>query len=175
MLLQNVRNFIHHFILFPLLIPSLDYLPEERSNLLGDVDHSWLQEKEKKSPAKNKIPTPSPTPERERSPPLTSRPVKTESPHARSLLRRMEHAYAMQDGIAFQSVIRDINQRLLSLKNSDKGNALVKATEGWNGMPVELVVHLYEETYQRSAGPRVKELLKYQAFSSTTYGELNSG
>jgi H3 lysine-79-specific histone-lysine N-methyltransferase len=87
----------------------------------------------------------------------------------------MEHAYDKQDGVAFQFIIREINQKLRSIKKSSKGNQLATVTEGWNGMPVELVVHIYEETYQRSAGPRVKELLKYQAFSSTTYGELNSG
>lgn len=87
----------------------------------------------------------------------------------------MDLAYASKDGIAFKCVIREINNKLRALKKHPDGNLLMKNIAAWDGARPELVVHIYEETYQRSAGPRVKELLKYQAFSSTTYGELNSG
>lgn len=40
------------------------------------------------------------------------------------------------------------------------------------GVPVQLWKAIMEETYQRSVGPDVKELTKYPAFSSRTYGEL---
>jgi len=87
----------------------------------------------------------------------------------------MEDAYEKKDGIMFRCAIREINHKLRTLKNDEKGNLLLEKAATWEGMRPEMVVHIYEETYQRSAGPRVKELLKYQAFSSNTYGELNGG
>jgi [histone H3]-lysine79 N-trimethyltransferase len=125
--------------------------------------------------AKHKLLTPSNTPGREASPALTSRPVKEELPSPSSLLKRMRRTYELKDGIGFICIIKEINLKLRSLKKMEQGNALAATPATWEGMPFEVAMHIYEETYQRSAGPRVKELKKYPSFSSNTYGELNSG
>lgn len=104
--------------------------------------------------------------------PPKRRPVKLESPSSSHLLRRMYRNYNSRDGVGFRRVIGDINEELRDLKAR---GILRKAPEAWKGMKLEVLLQIYEETYQRSAGPRVKELLKYQAFSSDTYGELNTG
>ncbi|KAG8826580.1 Nucleosomal histone H3-Lys79 methylase [Serendipita sp. 400] len=105
----------------------------------------------------------------------SSRPIKEVPLYSGNTLRRMERAYKMRDGVGFIRAIKDINYKLRTLKEEENGNQLLRAPASWKGVPPELVMQLYEETYQRSAGPRVKDLVKYQAFSSTTYGELNGG
>jgi H3 lysine-79-specific histone-lysine N-methyltransferase len=151
-----------------------DYLPKEHATLLGDPGYADIT---RTISPKSTIPTPSMTPDREASPASTQSPPppKPVSPHAGNLLKQMDAAYKARDGIMFRSTIREINHKLRGLKNHKDGNLLLRNPAAWDGMRPEMVVHIYEETYQRSAGPRVKELLKYQAFSSTTYGELNSG
>lgn len=39
-------------------------------------------------------------------------------------------------------------------------------------MPKKILMRIIEENYQRSVGPNVPRLKKYEAFSSTVYGEL---
>lgn len=88
----------------------------------------------------------------------------------------MERAYISKDGIAFIATINDINVKLHTLKKKSlDGNLIMRGVSSWQGVPPQVVAHIYEETYQRSAGPRVKELVSYKAFSSDTYGELNTG
>jgi H3 lysine-79-specific histone-lysine N-methyltransferase len=149
-----------------------DYLPKEHAAVLGDPGYADITQPKR---PKQALPTPSITPDREASPASLQPPRKPESPHGGNLIKQMDDAYRMRDGIRFRYTIREINHKLRSLKNHKDGNLLLKNTAAWDGIRPEMVVHIYEETYQRSAGPRVKELLKYQAFSSTTYGELNSG
>lgn len=148
-------------------------MPDEFDKILGDPDY----ERGLKPDLGNGslLPTPSNTPDGGSSPAPTQRPLKPKSPYEGNLFRRMDVAYTSRDGVAFKSAMRDINHKLRTLKMNPDGNLLLKNVTAWDGMRPEVVVHIYEETYQRSAGPRVKELLKYQAFSSTTYGELNSG
>ncbi|KIM34033.1 hypothetical protein M408DRAFT_325565 [Serendipita vermifera MAFF 305830] len=150
------------------------YLPEEFEQALGDPSYDRVPKQE--SARQNlALPTPSSTPDGGSSPASAPRPLKPRSQHEGNLLRRMDLAYTAKDGIAFKSAIREINNKLRALKKSPNGNLLLKNVAAWDGVRPEIVVQIYEETYQRSAGPRVKELVKYQAFSSTTYGELNSG
>ena len=40
------------------------------------------------------------------------------------------------------------------------------------GLPKEVLMRIVDENYQRAVGPNVKTLKKYEAFSSTVYGEL---
>jgi hypothetical protein len=115
---------------------------------------------------------------RSESPLPTSRPVKQESPLVKNILIRMERAYARRDGIAFTGAIRDINEKLRMLKEAANGNILLTKLNSWAGMPFELANQIYEETYQRSAGPQVKQLTKPKSgkvTKSETYGELNIG
>lgn len=46
--------------------------------------------------------------------------------------------------------------------------------ESWTepGLPKPILMRIIDENYQRAVGPNVKTLKKYEAFSSTVYGEL---
>lgn len=46
--------------------------------------------------------------------------------------------------------------------------------ETWTeqGLPKQVLMRIVDENYQRAVGPNVKTLKKYEAFSSTVYGEL---
>lgn len=53
-------------------------------------------------------------------------------------------------------------------------NTLKQVVGSWTerGMPKKILMRIIEENYQRSVGPNVPRLKKYEAFSSTVYGEL---
>jgi hypothetical protein len=147
--------------------------------LLGDIEQcTFSNGRYRQISGRFKPRTQAVAPKRSESPPPTSRPIKQESPLVKNILVRMERAYSRRDGIAFTSAIRDINQKLLMLKEAANGNMLLTKLNSWTGMPFELVNQVYEETYQRSAGPQVKELTKPKSgkvTKSETYGELNIG
>ncbi|PVG00706.1 DOT1-domain-containing protein [Serendipita vermifera] len=151
------------------------YLPAGHTTILGEPREQPMRPSNPKPTTKHKLLTPLNTPGREASPAPTSRPIKEELPSSTSLLKRMRRTYELKDGIGFICVMKEINSKLRSLKKMEQGNALAANPATWEGMPFEVAMHIYEETYQRSAGPRVKELKKYPSFSSNTYGELNSG
>lgn len=158
----------------------LVYLPDEHATLLGDIEQcTFCNGRYRTVLSKFKPRAPTGALKRNDSPPPTSRPVKQESPLSKNLLLRMERAYSRKDGIAFMSAIGDINQKLEKLKTAPDGNPLLNRVKTWGGMPLELVNQIYEETYQRSAGPQVKLLTKPKSGKVTnkseTYGELNIG
>ena len=94
----------------------------------------------------------------------------------RNLLQSMEYAFKARNGPRFVKVIEDINRVIRGLKEHADGNVFLRAPTRWGGVPPHVNEHIYEEVYQRSAGPRVKEITRrLKAFSSTTYGELNCG
>lgn len=94
----------------------------------------------------------------------------------RNLLQSMDYAFKARNGPRFVKVIEDINRVIRGLKDHPDGNVFMRAPTRWGGVPPPMNEHIYEEVYQRSAGPRVKEITRrLKAFSSTTYGELNCG
>ena len=72
------------------------------------------------------------------------------------------------------------NRILRSLKysspprNNPEPNMLMDAPQQWSrgGIPKNVLMRIVDETYQRTAGPNVPKLKRYEAFSSTVYGEL---
>lgn len=53
-------------------------------------------------------------------------------------------------------------------------NSLKQTIASWTekGIPKKVLLRIIEENYQRSVGPNVPKLKRYEAFSSTVYGEL---
>jgi H3 lysine-79-specific histone-lysine N-methyltransferase len=53
-------------------------------------------------------------------------------------------------------------------------NMLKQMVTSWTekGIPKKVLLRIIEENYQRSVGPNVPKLKRYEAFSSTVYGEL---
>lgn len=94
----------------------------------------------------------------------------------RNLLQSMDYAFKARNGPRFVKVLEDVNRVIRELKEHPDGNVFMRAPTRWGGVSPPINEHIYEEVYQRSAGPRVKEITRrLKAFSSTTYGELNCG
>ena len=53
-------------------------------------------------------------------------------------------------------------------------NPLMTKVESWTGKPLphKVLMRIIEENYQRTVGPNIRNLRRYEAFSSTVYGEL---
>lgn len=96
-------------------------------------------------------------------------------------LRLLQRAYRKRDGPRFLKVMDAINTLLRLLKyppmppdpfEPHSPNHFVDAVKSWTQIPPDVVTRILNETYQRAVGPRVAELSRYPAFSSTVYGEL---
>jgi [histone H3]-lysine79 N-trimethyltransferase len=114
----------------------------------------------------------------------SSSPSPPAPPHANHL-RAVQRAIHTHDGPLFLKSINAINDLLCSLKHPrlptdldlfepSPGNSLKEAVKRWTstGLPKEVVMRIVEETYQRCVGPKVRSLGRYEAFSSSVYGEL---
>ena len=140
-------------------------------------------------------PPPSPSPPTQHDPsdasnPLDAPPEPQIPPQPRNdaaqpdHLRLLQRAIRRHDGPLFLSTLESINQLLRSLKYpplpSDvflpaPPNALVSALRSWThprGIPEKVMLRIVDETYQRCVGPNIKNLHRYEAFSSEVYGEL---
>jgi H3 lysine-79-specific histone-lysine N-methyltransferase len=102
------------------------------------------------------------------------------------LLLAVQRAINLKDGPLFMTVMDRVNALLYDLKyprqppdpfSSDIATNPLMATAGsWSntedGLPYKVLMRILEENYQRTVGPNVPKLRKYEAFSSTVYGEL---
>lgn len=99
-------------------------------------------------------------------------------------LRLFQRAIRRHDGPLFLSTLETINHLLRSLKYpplpSDvflpaPPNVLTSTVPSWTypkGIPEKVILRIVDETYQRCVGPNIKNLHRYEAFSSEVYGEL---
>ena len=97
------------------------------------------------------------------------------------LLRAFKRAINLQDGPLFLRSLDAINSILRSIKCPGSPhsllplpNPLMEMVDTWiePGLPKEVLMRIVDENYQRAVGPNIKTLKKYEAFSSTVYGEL---
>lgn len=90
-------------------------------------------------------------------------------------LRDIQRAIHKRDGPLFMKTMDIINAMLRHLKHYSQPLPYYRwAVDSWQGkeLPKELLLRIVEENYQRCVGPHVPKLNRYQAFSSTVYGEL---
>lgn len=89
----------------------------------------------------------------------------------------------LEDGPAFEEVMEEVNELIRTFKyppppddllKPAERNSLMKTPDKWqeSGIPKGVLMRLIEENYQRTVGPNVRKLKRYEAFSSTVYGEL---
>lgn len=102
------------------------------------------------------------------------------------LLLAVQRAINLKDGPLFMKVMERVNHLLHTLKyprqpddpfsTNIPTNPLMGTAESWSnteeGLPYKVLMRIIEENYQRTVGPNVPKLKKYEAFSSTVYGEL---
>lgn len=109
-----------------------------------------------------------------------------------NLLRQLKRAINGRHGPLFRSTLDALNALLLDFKHDTSSpldlsgdafsytpaapppTALAARARAWDGhgLPPALVARIMEETYQRAVGPRIKELRKYESWTSAVYGEL---
>ncbi|KIY47005.1 DOT1-domain-containing protein, partial [Fistulina hepatica ATCC 64428] len=97
-----------------------------------------------------------------------------------SLLRSVQRAIHMHDGPLFvetmqtvNNILRDVKYPVLPDDLIDNPADLPRHTPyKWTDLPKDVLMRVLEENYQRCVGPHVPTLKKYEAFSSTVYGEL---
>jgi H3 lysine-79-specific histone-lysine N-methyltransferase len=53
-------------------------------------------------------------------------------------------------------------------------NPMLDVVQSWTGQPLpeKVLMRIIEENYQRTVGPNIRSLRRYEAFTSTVYGEL---
>ncbi|KIJ60087.1 hypothetical protein HYDPIDRAFT_50523, partial [Hydnomerulius pinastri MD-312] len=107
-----------------------------------------------------------------------------QDPNSPDHLRILQRAIRRHDGPLFLSTLEILNHLLRTLKYpplpSDvflpaPPNALTSSIASWThagGIPDRVLSRIIDETYQRSVGPNVGKLNRYEAFSSEVYGEL---
>ncbi|KAF9040616.1 S-adenosyl-L-methionine-dependent methyltransferase [Panaeolus papilionaceus] len=95
------------------------------------------------------------------------------------LLRTVQRAIETQDGPLFLVAMERVNKLLRSFKSqagpapdSLPRNTMMDTLKSWRTLPEPLMMRIIEENYQRTVGPQVPLLKRYEAFSSTVYGEL---
>ncbi|KAH8918166.1 DOT1-domain-containing protein, partial [Atractiella rhizophila] len=85
------------------------------------------------------------------------------------LLDQLDRAYLAQDGVAFTSTVEWYNRTMRKLKES---GSLKENIQKMNGLPRSLWEPIADQTYERTIGPNVGELKKYESWSNNVYGEL---
>ncbi|KAH9913150.1 DOT1-domain-containing protein [Epithele typhae] len=95
-------------------------------------------------------------------------------------LRLLRRAIKERDGPLFLKVVDAINALLRLFKHppapvdpfDEPREPMHAVVRSWPHIPDGVVKRMVEEVYQRAVGPRIKELKRYEAFSSEVYGEL---
>lgn len=114
------------------------------------------------------------------SDPMPDPPTPPGSPSSRAaapygdLLHKISRAFNKRDGPAFVEHVNNVSRLIRELKESGLcgSNPLIDNVRRWPGMHPKVAKVIIEQTYQRSVGPRIKEVRQYQAWTSNIYGEL---
>ncbi|EAU93345.2 histone-lysine N-methyltransferase [Coprinopsis cinerea okayama7 len=152
------------------------YCTKEQQARFGPNPNDWRSEG--LSPPPSRSPSPSPSTSSSRNPLFRPRTTRSTLP----IIRAFKRAIHRHDGPAFMEAMADVNMLLRELKypyledimSPQLGNGLMAAPTAWTetGLPKGVLMRLIEENYQRTVGPNVRKLKRYEAFSSTVYGEL---
>lgn len=98
------------------------------------------------------------------------------APHAifskQPLLRLLEKAHRRDLGKDFLAALEYYNATLQSLKASGAIRTNIEAMGKEQGIPEAVWMKITGQCYERTVGPRIEELKKYEAFSDSVYGEL---
>lgn len=185
--LYTVVNCVYHLLSVTAFVDILPvYLSPAQKALFGSLPAD---------PLSDDTPPPSPSPLTQPIPsdpsiPLDAPPEPQNPPQPHTdpprpdYLRLLQRAIRRHDGPLFLSTLETINQLLRSLKYpplpSDvflpaPPNIFMSAVHAWTHpreIPEKVILRIVDETYQRCVGPNIKNLHRYEAFSSEVYGEL---
>lgn len=86
------------------------------------------------------------------------------------IMRTLERARARKDGPLFLEAVSRYNAKMRELKRA--GVVRSHITTSMPQIPERLWTKISDQTYERTVGPQVERLGKYEAFSDNVYGEL---
>jgi H3 lysine-79-specific histone-lysine N-methyltransferase len=84
----------------------------------------------------------------------------------------LEKAYRRSLGKDFLSAMDYYNVTLRHLKSSGAIRRNIENMGREQGIPEAVWMKISGQCYERTVGPRIEELKKYEAFSDSVYGEL---
>lgn len=84
----------------------------------------------------------------------------------------LEKAFRRKNGTLFLSALEWYNSVMVSLRESGKLREDITNMGRTTGIPEAVWTKITGQCYERTVGPRIDELKKYEAFSDNTYGEL---
>lgn len=181
-IIDCMYNFFSSFTLF--VNNLLVYLCPAQKALFGSLPSESLSE-DTLPPSQLTQPDLSDTPNPLDAPSELPNPPQPHNDPARpDYLRLLQRAIRRHDGPLFLSTLESINQLLRSFKYPPlpadvflpaPPNVLTPAVCSWThprGIPEKVIMRIVDETYQRCVGPNIKNLHRYEAFSSEVYGEL---
>ncbi|TFK22041.1 DOT1-domain-containing protein [Coprinopsis marcescibilis] len=162
------------------------YCTPEQQQLFGPIPRDWLSDiviPESESDSDSEIPLAQKRALKIATPPIISASSSFSSLSSSTsgnkrgnmtLLRAFQRAVNTRDGPMFLNVMNDINSLLRQIKDGPPQLNLMRAPGTWTetGLPEKVLMRVIEENYQRCVGPNVPKLKKYEAFTSTVYGEL---
>lgn len=88
------------------------------------------------------------------------------------IMRALEKAYRRKNGKDFKEALAWYNTELRSLRERGLIRENIVALGKEQGIPETVWMGITGQCYERTVGPRIEELKKYEAFSDNTYGEL---
>lgn len=88
------------------------------------------------------------------------------------IIRALEKAFRRKNGRAFLEALEWFNSVIVELRSKGSIRENIIAMGARDGIPEAVWMCIAGQCYERTVGPRVDELKKYEAFSDNTYGEL---
>ena len=176
-IIATVRVVCDYFLTAEQAMESFRHIPFQSSSALGEFNFLNATNSTSQSAVRDATPfsdqgTPEPPPSGILTG-ITARAASMSSLNKQQpLLRRLEKAYRRKNGQAFLEALSHYNTELSVLKNSGNIRANIVSLGQTQGLPESVWQRITGQCYERTVGPRVEELKKYQAFSDNTYGEL---
>lgn len=181
--LYTIVDCLYSFSSLTVFVNNLPvYLSPAQKALFGSLPTESLSD-DTPPPSPSQLTRPDPS-DPSNPPPEPPNPLQPHNNPRPDYLRLLQRAIRRHNGPLFLSTLEIINQLLRSLKYpplpSDvflpaPPNVLTSAVRSWThpkGIPEKVLLRIVDETYQRCVGPNIKNLHRYEAFSSEVYGEL---
>ena len=183
-ILSTVRIVLDNFLTSDQAMENFRHVQNQSTSGLGGSSRSDFDFLNVPSPSASRSGTPNPdsvaaSPEPSLLTPAGSASASTAgspAPHPvfskQPLLRQLEKAHRRELGKEFLASLEYYNTVLQTLKASGAIRANIVAMGKEQGIPEAVWMKITGQCYERTVGPRIEELKKYEAFSDSVYGEL---
>lgn len=182
-ILTTVRIVLDNFLTAEQAMEYFKHVPNQSASGIARSDFDFLN---MPSPSASRSGTPAfesagATPEPTASTPAASTSASVSAagspaPHSifskQPLLRQLDKAYRRDLGKDFLVALDYYNTVLKHLKATGAIRTNIENMGKEQGIPEPVWMKITGQCYERTVGPRIEELKKYEAFSDSVYGEL---